>query len=137
MFNLDVAELDNYYVGEYGWLVHNCNVAYQSFGGLKRDVLTKGFHVNSDIGELSLLPRRLANGTIEIMVAPAGGRTGKVTNKVVKGVDELLTGNPDRGIAWANGMITGYGDKPGFHERIAEAQLIIEALTNGNYLLTK
>ena len=24
MFNLDVAELDNYYVGEYGWLVHNC-----------------------------------------------------------------------------------------------------------------
>jgi hypothetical protein len=23
MFNLDVAELDNYYVGEYGWLVHN------------------------------------------------------------------------------------------------------------------
>jgi filamentous hemagglutinin len=25
MFNLDVAELDNYYVGEYGWLVHNCN----------------------------------------------------------------------------------------------------------------
>jgi hypothetical protein len=25
MFNLDVAELDNYYVGEYGWLVHNAN----------------------------------------------------------------------------------------------------------------
>jgi hypothetical protein len=23
MFNLDVAELDNYYVGEYDWLVHN------------------------------------------------------------------------------------------------------------------
>jgi hypothetical protein len=23
MFNLDVAELDNYYVGKYGWLVHN------------------------------------------------------------------------------------------------------------------
>ena len=25
MFNLDVAELDNYYVGEHGWLVHNTN----------------------------------------------------------------------------------------------------------------
>ena len=25
MFNLDVLELGNYYVGEYGWLVHNAN----------------------------------------------------------------------------------------------------------------
>ncbi len=61
MYNLTVAEAHTFFVGAGQWLVHNakCKVSYQPLGGYGGDVLTKGFHLNSDIGELSLLPTRL------------------------------------------------------------------------------
>jgi hypothetical protein len=50
MFNLDVAELDNYYVGEYGWLVHNADRCF-TFRGLTGQGAEQGL-LRGELAEL-------------------------------------------------------------------------------------
>lgn len=108
-----------------------CNVTYQPLGGFTRDVLTKGFHVNSEIGELSLIPKRLSDGTIQIVVQKSGVKTGSITDKVVDGVSNLLSSNPDGALKRAQSIIDQFGHDPKYVNRVAEAELLIEALTEG------
>jgi hypothetical protein len=137
MYNLTVAEAHTFFVGHGQWLAHNCRVNFQPLGGFSRDVLTKGFHVNSDVGELSLLPRRLNDGTIEIAVRAAGANTGSITNKVVQGVTDLLSKDPRGAIQRAQAIVSNFGHDSRYANRVAEARLLLEALTNGGYKVVK
>ena len=75
-------------------------------------MLTKGFHLNSDIGELSLIPRRLKDGTIEITIQAAGTKTGTINKKVVDGVKKLLADDPQGAIKRAEAIISTFGGDP-------------------------
>jgi hypothetical protein len=139
MYNLTVAQAHTFFVGVERWLVHNasCKVNYQKIGGFTRDVLTKGFHVNSDIGEISLTPNGVIGGAIEIKVEVAGSKTGKITNTVVDGVRQLLKDDPQGGIDRADAIISQFKYDPKYAHRVAQAELIKEALTKGNYTVVK
>jgi len=139
MYNLTVDVAHNFFVGHQGWLVHNakkCNISFQPKGGFSGDVLTKGFHLNSDVGELSLLPRRVAQGGIEIVVVGAKANTG-INNKVVNGVSDFLSANPAATIDRAKGIISTFKYDPRYANRVAEAELLIKALSGGNYSVVK
>jgi len=77
MYNLTVATAHTYFVGEGQWLVHNakkCNFELQSHGGATgMDVRTKGYHIDSDIGELGFRPFRNNKGDIKVNVVTAMG----------------------------------------------------------------
>lgn len=112
-------------------------VSFQKLGGFSRDVLTKGYHLNSEVGEISLLPQRLANGTIQIAVSRAGSTTGAITNNIVAGVSELLQSDSAAALQRAQGIISTFGSDPRYAERVRQAQLLIEAITKGNYTVVK
>lgn len=139
MYNLTVAQAHTFFVGHGQWLVHNAGpcVSFQKLGGFSQDVLTKGYHLNSIVGEINLTPTRLANGTIQLAVGPAGTTTGNITNKIVQGAMDLLSKDPNGAIARANAIISNFGANPQYAQRVAQARLIIEALTSGNYTVTK
>ena len=60
MFNLDVAELDNYYVGEHGWLVHNCSRA--QIEAIADHAFNKHVFQQKDLSRLGAsTPEQLAN----------------------------------------------------------------------------
>jgi hypothetical protein len=61
MYNLDVANLDNFYVGEQGWLVHNTNpysfpgISY-SPGAYGDTIVKEGVHVSVNGVEVVFKP---------------------------------------------------------------------------------
>lgn len=118
-------------------LAKPCKVTYQPLGGFTGDVLTKGFHVNSDIGELSLIPRRLSDGTVEITVKAAGTKTGTINKKVVEGVKKLLKDDPQGAIKRAKAIISNFEGDPTYATRVEEARLLLEAFEDGRYVVSK
>ena len=115
----------------------NSLVSFQPLGGFSRDVLTKGYHLNSQVGEVSLIPQRLSNGAIEIAVRPAGGTTGTITNKIVTSVTDLLQSDTAGALQRAHGIVSSFGSDPRYAERVRQANLIIEGLTSGNYTVVQ
>jgi RHS repeat-associated protein len=138
MYNLTVAQAHTFFVGEQKLLVHNaCWVNFQQLGGFARDVLTKYYHLNSQIGELSLRATRLADGSIQIQVIKAGVKTGEITKNVIEGVRTLLSSDPNGAIVRARAIITTFSSDPNYAKQVQEAKLLLEAFTNGNYSITK
>ncbi len=140
MYNLTIATAHTFFVGEGQWLVHNkCAFRFQKLGGFTEDVLSKGFHLNSDIGELTLTPRVFQNGKIEIAVAQWGPTYGNLTNRVLSDFDKFLRNgrNRNKAIEAAQSIITRFGDNPQYAQKVAEAQLLVEAFTTGSYSLVK
>ncbi|MEZ4864102.1 MAG: RHS repeat-associated core domain-containing protein [Caldilineaceae bacterium] len=115
----------------------NSIVSFQRLGGFSRDVLTKGYHLNSEVGEVSLIPQRLANGSIQIAVNQAGSTTGAITNSIVQGVAALLQSDPTGALQRAQGIISTFGNDPRYVERVQQAQLLVEAITSGKYTVVK
>ena len=96
MYNLDVANLDNFYVGEQGWLVHNTNpysfpgVTY-SPGAHDDNLVKQGVHVSINGVEIVFKPNH--QGTVLAEIWPP--HTSKVgASKSLKYAQELLKTQP-------------------------------------------
>ncbi len=132
MYNFTVAAAHTYFVGQEQWLVHNaCKVSFQPIGGFTGDVLTKGYHLNSDIGELMLSPQRLNDGSFRIMITTTSGAS--VSGSVVSGVTQLLGGHANAAIKRAEAIISTFGGNPMYAQRVAEARMLLEAFQSGAF----
>jgi len=111
----------------------------QELGGIgnAREILSKGFHLNvldpkgRKTGEALLRATRV-DGTIQISVS----NFGKIMVNI-KYVEHALSTQTWKALAWAHGVISSYGHNPKLARRIAEMNLIIEALTSGNYTVIR
>jgi hypothetical protein len=96
MYNLDVANLDNFYVGEQGWLVHNTNpysfpgISY-SPGAYGDTIVKEGVHVSVNGVEVVFKPDHKGTVFAEIW-PPHANKSG--ASKALKYAQELLENQP-------------------------------------------
>jgi hypothetical protein len=100
--------------------------SFQKAAGFSQDVLTKGYHINSDIGELSIVAQKGKSG-YEWIVSYAGSNKAVPGSTAARAVDFLMR-NSAAAIARARGIISTYRSNPLYAQRVAEAWDLIHAL---------
>jgi len=99
---------------------------FQPKGGFSRDVLTKGYHINSDIGELGFVAKEV-DGGFEWSVTYAGTGRAVPGSTAARAVD-FLKGNSAVAIERARQIISTFGHDVRYAERVSQAWNIIKAL---------
>jgi hypothetical protein len=150
MYNLTVDEAHTFFVGEGQWLVHNaCYPIFQDDGGMS-DAYSKGWHLNSNIGELSVRPEiqfssRYGEDIIAISVKAAGDTNPKdITRAVVLEVEAYIEANLSDATKQIRGIITTYGEYPSpldhHQDAVYQSYLLLQyfkGYTAGGFVIPK